>query len=173
MRRQTIERLLPAAYQRAATDQSVLAALLEVMETLHAPDEQVIGDFDAQFAPYTARPDFLPFLAGWVTLDHLVGVRRPGAADPLLIPAGRMRDLLAEASALAQVRGTPDGLRRFLEIATGVRGFEITEPSQRPFHFVVRVPATARAYAGVVGHIVEHEKPAATTFELELEEVPA
>jgi phage tail-like protein len=168
MRRQTIERLLPAGYQRAATEGSVLAALLEVMEALHAPDEQLIGDFDAQFAPYGARDDFLPFLARWVSLDHLVGVRRPGAAAPLLIPATRMRDLIAEAAALAQVRGTPGGLRRFLEIATGVRGFQIDQTPQRPFHFVVRVPYSAAALAGVVKHIVDHEKPAATTADVEI-----
>jgi len=36
MRHQAIERLLPAAFQRAATPGSPLRALLEVMEELHA-----------------------------------------------------------------------------------------------------------------------------------------
>lgn len=167
MRRQTIERMLPAGYQRAATPHSVLSALLEVMDGLHAPAEEIIAGFDTQFAPYSARPDFLPFLAHWVTLDHVVGVPRPGGTHPLLLPPARVRDLIAEAAALAQVRGTPGGLSRFLEIATGVSGFAITEPPQRPFHFVVQVPPAARGYAGVIGHIVAHEKPAATTFELQ------
>jgi len=173
MRSQTIKRLLPAAYQHAAIDGTVLAALLDVMEALQAPDEKLIGDFDEQFAPYTARDDFLAFLARWVTLDHLVGVHRPGSSEPLLIPSPQMRNLIAEAAALAQVRGTSDGIRRFLEIATGVRGFEIIETPDQPFHFTVRVPADARAYAGVVTHIVNHEKPAATTADVQVVEATA
>lgn len=167
MHSKTIERLLPAAYQRAAKQEpSVLAALLEVMELLHAPDEEVIEEFDALFGAYTTRDGLLPFLAGWVALDYLVGVRRPGAADPLLVPPARMRDLIAEAASLAQERGTPAGLCRFLELATGVRGFEITEPPGAAFHFVVRMPPAAQPYRGVVELIVQHEKPAATTFEV-------
>jgi len=173
MRSTTIKRLLPGAYQHAADDGSVLAALLDVMEVLQAPDEELIGDFDAQFAPYTARDDFLAFLARWVTLDHLVGVRRPDSSDPLLIPSTQMRNLIAEAAALAQVRGTADGIRRFLEIATGVRGFEIIATPDQPFHFTVRVPADARAYAGVLTHIVDHEKPAATTVDVQVMEATA
>jgi phage tail-like protein len=173
MRSQTIKRLLPAAYQRAANDETVLAALLDVMEVLQEPDEELIGDFDAQFAPYTARDDFLAFLARWVALDHLVGVRRPGSSDPLLIPPTQMRHLIADAAVLAQVRGTSDGIRSFLEIATGVRGFEIVETPDQPFHFTVRVPAEARAYVGVVKHIVNHEKPAATTADIQVKEATA
>lgn len=162
--------MLPAAYQRAAKDEgNVLSTMLELMSALHEPDEEIIADFDAQFAAYTAREDFLPFLCGWVALDHLVGVRRPGVQDPLLLPAARVRDLLAEAAALAKVRGTADGLCRFLAIATGVDGFAVDESPRRPFHFVLRVPVAARPMAGVIRHIVEHEKPAATTFELQLE----
>jgi phage tail-like protein len=173
MRSQTIKRLLPAAYQHAADDETVLAALLDAMEVLQAPDEELLGDFDAQFAPYTARDDFLAFLARWVALDHLVGVRRSGSSDPLLIPSTQMRNLIAQAAALAQVRGTSDGMRRFLEIATGVPGFEIVETPDEPFHFVVRVPVDARAYAGLAKYIVNHEKPAATTADVQVAEATA
>jgi phage tail-like protein len=166
MRRQAIERLLPTAYQRAAVEGSVLGALLDVMETLHAPDERLLADVDALFAPYTAPERFLPFLTGWVTLDYLVGVPRPGGDVRLPLPAGRVRDLIANGAALAKLRGTPIGLRWFLQIATGATGFAIDEPADRPFHFVVRVPPDARAYLGVINRIVEMEKPAASTFEV-------
>lgn len=176
MHRRTIERLLPTAYQRAAVPGSVVNALLEVMEALHAPDEEILADVDALFAAYSAREDFLPFLASWVTLDYLVGVPssraavRPGgvprAEGPLLLPAERIRDLIANAATLAQMRGTPAGLARLLTIATGVEGFTIRESPERPFHFVVEVPAAARDLWGVIGLIVEHEKPAAATFTL-------
>jgi phage tail-like protein len=166
MRRQTIERLLPTAYQRAATDGSVLQALLDVMETMHAPDEELLANVDALFAPYSAPERFVPFLTGWVTLDYLVGVPRPGGEIRLPLPAGRVRDLIANGAALAKLRGTPVGLQWFLQIATGVTGFQIEEPPARPFHFVVLVPPDARAYLGVIRRIVEMEKPAASTFEV-------
>jgi phage tail-like protein len=157
MRRRSIERLLPTAYQRAAVDGSVLAALLDVMEALHAPDERLLEDVDVLFAPYTAPERFVPFLTGWVTLDYLVATHQP------LLPSGRLRDLVANGAALAKLRGTPIGLRWFLQIATGATGFVIEE---RPFHFVVRVPPDARAYLAVINRIVEMEKPAASTFEV-------
>ncbi|MGH3520316.1 MAG: hypothetical protein ACRDQ7_23615 [Haloechinothrix sp.] len=178
MRKQTIERLLPTAYQRAAVADSVLSALLEVMEALHAPDEEILADVDALFSAYSARQDFLPFLASWVTLDYLVGVPssraavRPGgvprAEGPLLLPAERVRDLIANAASLAQVRGAPLGLTRFLTVATGVPGFAVRESTDHPFQFVVEVPEQARGFWGVIGLIVEHEKPAAATFSLSL-----
>jgi phage tail-like protein len=166
MRRQAIERLLPAAYQRAATEGSVLRALLDVMEGLHEPDERLLADVDVLFAPYTAPERFVPFLTGWVTLDYLVGVPRPGEPVRLPLPAGRVRDLIANGAALAKLRGTPIGLRWFLQIATGATGFVIDEPPQRPFHFIVRVPPEAAQYVAVINRIVEMEKPAASTFEI-------
>ncbi len=182
MRRQTIERLLPAAYQRAAVPGSVLSALLEVMETLHAPDEEILADVDALFAAYTARQDFLPFLASWVTLDYLVGPPRtraavrqggvPRAEGRLLLPAERIRDLIAHSAELAPMRGTLLGLTRFLTIATGCDGFVIRESADRPFHFMVHIPREASAYRGVIGHVVEHEKPVAATFTLSHDEGP-
>ncbi|RBI96481.1 phage tail protein, partial [Micromonospora provocatoris] len=59
MRRAAIERLLPAAYQRAAGPGSVLGALLDVMEALHAPDEAVLADVDALFGPYRTPDGFV------------------------------------------------------------------------------------------------------------------
>lgn len=176
MRTPTIERLLPSAYQRAAVPGSVLAALLEVMEALHAPDEEILAGVDALFGPYTCRENFLPFLAGWVTLDYLVGVPRSRATEagagvprvdgPLLLPAERVRDLVDNAAELVRLRGTPEGLIRLLTVATGVAGFAVEEPPDRPFHVVVVVPEAARRHEAVIALIVEREKPAATTFGL-------
>lgn len=166
MRRQAIERLLPTAYQRAAAEGSVLRALLEVMAALHEPDERLLADIDVLFAPYTAPERFVPFLTGWVALDYLVGLARPGDPVRLPLPAGRVRDLMANGAALAKLRGTPIGLRAFLQIATGATGFVIEEPPQRPFHFIVRVPPDAAQYVAVINRIVEMEKPAASTFEI-------
>ena len=169
MRHQAIERLLPAAFQRAATPGSPLRALLEVMEELHAPDEAILDSVDELFRPYRTPDAFVPYLAGWLALDHLLpapGRSAPGGQLPM--PVGRLRDLVAHGAELAQWRGTPTGLRRTLEIATGVTGFGIDEPPGRPFHVVVRVPPAAADQMALVRRVVDTEKPAATTAEVVL-----
>ncbi|MEU9515005.1 phage tail protein [Micromonospora sp. NPDC048169] len=164
MRRAAIERLLPAAYQRAAGPGSVLGALLDVMEALHAPDEAVLADVDALFAPYRTPDGFVAYLTRWVAMDHVVAALRADA--PLPLPAGRLRDLVAHGALLARWRGTPYGMRTALELATGVTGFVLDEPPDRPFHLVVRVPPAAAGRLALVTRIVEAEKPAAVTVEV-------
>jgi phage tail-like protein len=166
MRRAAIERLLPAAYQRASVDGSVLRALIDVMETLHIPDEQILAESDELFAPYRTPDRFAAYLLRWVAMDHvLAGPSRDAAA----LPVGRLRDLVAEGAALARWRGTPYGMRRALSIATGVRGFVIDEPADRAFHFVVRTPQAAADQLALIQRVVEAEKPAATTFEVRVD----
>ncbi|MFI6131646.1 phage tail protein [Micromonospora sp. NPDC051141] len=164
MRRTAIERLLPAAYQRAAGPGSVLGALLDVMETLHAPDEAVLADVDALFGPYRTPDGFVAYLTRWVAMDHVVATPRADAPPPL--PLGRLRDLVAHGALLARWRGTPYGMRTALELATGVTGFVLDEPADRPFHLVVRVPPAAVDRLALIGRIVEAEKPAAVTVEV-------
>ncbi|MFG3298359.1 phage tail protein [Micromonospora chersina] len=164
MRRAAIERLLPSAYQRAAGPGSVLGALLDVMEALHAPDEAVLADVDALFAPYRTPDGFVAYLTRWVAMDHVVAA--PRADAPLPLPLGRLRDLVAHGALLARWRGTPYGMRTALELATGVTGFVLDEPADRPFHVVVRVPPAAADRLALVTRIVEAEKPAAVTVEV-------
>ncbi|MEH0929034.1 phage tail protein [Micromonospora sp. CPCC 205558] len=171
MRRSAIERLLPAAYQRACVPGSVLWALLDVMEGLHAPDEAILAEVDALFDPYRAPDGLVVRLTRWVAMDHVVASPRPDA--PLPLPVGRLRDLVANAALLARWRGTPYGIRRALELATGTSGFAIDEPAERPFHVVVRVPAAAADQLPVITRIVEAEKPASATVEIVLEEEPS
>ena len=161
MRSDRIARLLPSAYQRAATPGSVLCGLLDAMEELHEPSEAVLAAFDTLPAPYRAPDALLPFLTRWVALDHL-GIT--GA-----VPAGRLRDLVACGAYLARWRGTATGLRALLETATGVTGFVVEETADRPFHIVVRVPATAANRLDLVRRLVVLEKPAATTCDVVLE----
>jgi len=154
MRSTAIERLLPAVYQRAVTPGSVLAALLEVMAAMHAPSEAVLASVDSLAAPYRTPDDLVAFLVRWVALDHVAG-------PP--IPVGRLRNLVARSAYLAQWRGTATGLCAVLETATGVTGFAVEEPADRPFHLVVRVPPAARDQFDLVARIVSAEKPAAAT----------
>jgi phage tail-like protein len=179
MRAQVIRTLLPAAYQRAAAADGVLTALLEVMADLHQPSEDLLESVEDLFHPYRAPQAMVAFLSGWVAIDH-IGVHRPAslgadsadAAAQLLVAPGRLRDLAAEAMHLAQWRGTAYGLRRTIEIATGVRGCVLTEPAGRPFHLVIRLPASAAEHEPLVRLITEQEKPAATTFEIVIEPEP-
>ncbi|MEV4711503.1 phage tail protein [Micromonospora sp. NPDC049374] len=171
MRRAAIERLLPAAYQRAAVPGSVLWALLDVMEALHAPDEAVLAEVDALFAPYRAPAPMVAYLARWVAMDHLVTAPRRDV--PLPLSLNRLRDLVAHGAALAAWRGTPEGLRTALELATGVTGFVLDEPAERPFHLVVRVPPDAADQLALIDRIVAAEKPAAVTAEITVEDVPS
>lgn len=156
MRRSAIERLLPAGYQQVAGPGTVLAALLDVMEGMHEPSERVLAAVGELFSPYRTRDDLVPFLIGWVAADHL----------PLSIPVGRLRNLVATGATTAQWRGTAAGLRAVLETATGVPGFAVEEPADRPFHIVVRAPDAAQSQLSLVRHIVEVEKPAAVTCEV-------
>lgn len=166
MRRDAIERLLPAAFARAATPGSVLGALLDVMEALPAPDEAVLDSVGDLFDAYRAPDAFVAFLAGWVALDDLLAQRAPGGAARLPVPVGRIRNLVAESAALASWRGTPRGLRMLLETMTGVPGFVVEEPADRPFHVRVHVPADAAPYLDLVTRVVRTAKPAATTCDV-------
>ncbi|MGI5177260.1 phage tail protein [Dactylosporangium sp. CA-152071] len=154
MRHDDIVRLLPAVYQSAAQPGSVLTALLDVMEAMHAPAERRLTAVDELFAAYRTPDAFLPFLLRCVAMDHI------GRS----LPSGRQRDLVARAGDLARRRGTAGGLCALLETVTGVPGFTVEEP--RPFHVVVRVPDPARDQLSLIRLVVQQEKPAAVTVSI-------
>lgn len=149
MRRDTIAGLLPAAYQRVLHPSGVLDALLSVMEGLHEASEARLDAVEDLFHPYRCPNRMVPFLTRWVAADHL----------------GARRDVAARGAALAQARGTSAGLRDAIHTATGLSEVEIEEPAGRPFHLVIRIPAGCGQLERVK-HIVELEKPAATTYEM-------
>ncbi len=176
MKPNEIEQMLPGIFQRTVQEGTPLFALLEVMEALQAPDEAALDQLDAFFDPYRAPDAFVPFLASWVDLDWLL-IEIPEefketAPPPLPSGIGRLRELLAAATFLAQWRGTAKGLLRFLETATGVQGFGIEEQvlgpdgQLKPFHLRVRVPQEAAPYQIMIERIIESEKPAYVTYEL-------
>jgi phage tail-like protein len=147
MRSEDITLLLPAAYQRAYHPSGPLAALLEVMEDLHAASEEQLSHVEDLFHPYRCPERLLPFLAQWVAIDHL----------------GYRRDLVRGGAGLAQSRGTLAGLRQAIQLSTGISDVDIEEAG--PFHIVIRLPAGC-AQVEKIRHLVELEKPAATTFEI-------
>src|SRR5687768_9867082 len=100
MRPDVIAGMLPAAYQRALHPSGVLSALLGVMEVLHEASEHQLDHVEDLFHPYRCPERMVPFLARWVSVDHL----------------GSRRDLVANGTALAQSRGTRPGLRDAISI---------------------------------------------------------
>jgi phage tail-like protein len=160
LRRAEIEALLPAVFQAAVPASRPLAALLDVMEQLHARSEAEFAELDRFFDPARAPEAFVPFLARLVHLD-------------LEVTTGldRLRTLVARAVWLSHWRGTCVGLIEFLETATGVAGFQIDEPAAngpatRPFHIRVTAPAALRDHEDMLQRIIRQEKPAFVTHEL-------
>ncbi len=179
MKTSEIEQLLPGIFQRTLQPGRPLAALLELMESLHAPAEGVLDRLDEAFDPRRAADRFVPMLARWTNLERLFEQRLRGkeVAPHQVMPTGlgRLRELIAGASYLSQWRGTRKGLLLFLEIATGIEGFDIDEHVldadglPRAFHLRVSAPAAADPYRDLIREIIESEKPAYVTYELVIE----
>jgi hypothetical protein len=81
--------------------------------------------------------------------------------------------LIARAAYLSQWRGTRKGLIAFLETATGASGFELDERvndaagQPRAFHMRVRAPHALEVHRALIERIIESERPAYVTYELE------
>jgi hypothetical protein len=208
MRRAEIERLLPTVYQLALNPvegwvmepDRRLGAVLDAMETIHHPIEEILDQLEAWLDPRRAPAPFVPYLASWVDLDRMTGAEaitaiggraagqpgQPGQAALAMAAAtasampvsglARLRELVASAAELARWRGTRRGLLQFLHIATGLTGFEVDEEPRlpggrpRPFHFVLRGPVEAEPMRPLIERIVESEKPAYVTCDIQLGE---
>ena len=180
MKRVEIQRLLPGIFQQTVRPGSPLFALLESMEDLHAPTEKTLAGLDAIFDPRRTPDEFVPYLTGWVDLDWVLDRAASGnfegeTADPISTGLGRLRELASNAASLSQLRGTIQGLIKFLSTATGVKGFKIEEnvpaaevPNSplRPFHIHISAPAAAKPHERLIRRIIESEKPAHVTYEL-------
>jgi phage tail-like protein len=174
MKKEQIKRLLPSVFQNAVQPGNPLFAILDVMETMHAPSESALDSLEANFDPYRAPEAFVPYLASWVDLEVLLDVPRMESPSSTASPStglGRLRELTAAAATLSQWRGTRQGLSLFLETATGAK-LEIDEQVAgadgkiRPFHLRVTVPKELAEHRILIERIVELEKPAYVTHEL-------
>jgi phage tail-like protein len=161
--------LLPEVIRSTTSPGSPLAALAAAADDMHAPVAAVLDHLDAALDPFRASPAFVRYLAGWVDLAWTgagdgFGETRSGAG----LAVDRLRDLVAASADLAARRGTPAGLVRFLEIATGVEGFRV-EPVPGEFHVRVSVPAEAAEHLDLVRHVVRTLRPAHVTSEVGLD----
>jgi len=174
MQVEQIRNLLPAVYRRTWRPGSPLDALLASMAALLGPAEQAIQDFPRYLDPRLTPDQFVPLLARWVDLTHLFEARLRGRDVSVhgLMPTGlgRLRELIANAAYLSRWRGTSHGLTTYLQIATGLDGFEVDENFDRDsrprrFHICVRGPAEAEPHRALIEEIIRSEKPAHLTFE--------
>ena len=171
MKQEAIVERLPDVFKQAATGEgNPLAAVLGVMEELHARDEDILADFGRYVDARRTTDEFVPYLAAWVDYAWLLLDPPDNPYADVELPfaggLGRLRELIASAAAESKWRGTSAGLVRLLERATGVQGFRVeetvTDESNRPLPFRVRVivPREGEHYRDLVQRIVEHEKPA-------------
>ncbi|MCW5801161.1 MAG: hypothetical protein KIT31_02015 [Deltaproteobacteria bacterium] len=115
-------RYLPGTYARRDDDDPTGAIFLERMLAMFEHElTRIEGRYESvarQVDPRAADPEWLRFLAAWFDLY----------LDPAL-PLERRRLLVAEVHTLYARRGTPEGIRRYLEIITG-RAPSIVEGQQ-------------------------------------------
>lgn len=149
-------RYLPEIYH---TD--FMARFLGIFEALLMPVEWTVDNFDLFLSPGAAPQAFLPWLSSWFGL----------AFDETWSEAQR-RTLLAEASRLYAMRGTPWALSRMLEIYTGQKpAIDDAGKDLKPYTFTVRLQGKQhKANRKAIQQLIEANKPAHTAFVLEIEE---
>jgi phage tail-like protein len=187
MKQDEIQQLLPVIFQRTLSSGSPLTTILEVMEQMHSPAEAVLDNLDAYFDPRRTPSAFVPFLARWLDLERLFDVSvlrtapdRATAAptSPISTGLSSLRELTAVAAELSRWRGTAKGLLLFLETAMETRGFVVEDQvvgnngRVQPFHLKIRAPAITRPHQTLMERIIESEKPAYVTYELEFFQPP-
>jgi phage tail-like protein len=179
MKQDEIKKLLPGVFERTVRPGNPMTALLDVMEHMHTPSEEILARLDTYFNPYTTPDAFVAYLAGWVDLEMFLSEAPEDFANsaPPTFPSGvgRLRELVASAAYLSKWRGTGKGLLLFLEIATGVQGYTVDEHVKDkdgldiPYHIRVSAPAITAPYEPMIRRIIQLEKPAYVTYELEFE----
>ncbi len=165
---------LPEVFRTAAQQSPPLRGLSSAADALLAPVARALDQIDTLADPYRAADHVAAALAWWVDLgwltapDATVTARRPEVSPRLRsvlaggVPA--LRDLVAASPELSELRGTAAGIRRFLELATGVEGWQIEASGE--CHVVVRIPAEAADQTAIAEIIVAATKPAHVTAEL-------
>lgn len=134
-----------------------MGKFLALFESIWAPLEWQVENFDLYLNPRTAPAGFLPWLANWFDVvfdDSWEEEQR--------------RQLLLEAHDIYARRGTKSSLERVLGIYVGQR-VEIDDQSEElePFTFLVRIPKKEFEMNRVlVERLIDVNKPAHTSYTL-------
>lgn len=171
MKHDAIAALLPDAFVAADRPGTPLAAALDVMEALHAPDEALLDAAHLLFDPYRAPLKMLPLLASWVGFEWLLAVGGSAEEVAAAFPGGtvRLRNLVAAAAGLSRSRGTARALLELAEIATGVTDLRFSSDPSRPFELTLHAPARAAPYEALLRRLVAEEKPAHVVIHVHVE----
>jgi len=167
---------LPAFYR----EDDFTGRFLNIFEDILKPIESVVDNLAFYFDPGTTPQSFLPWLASWVGL--VLDERWPEA---------KRRELIKSMAELYRWWGTKRGLSEYLRIYTGImpqilehapatqpetntnpdtaktRG---TEEQAHCFTVILEVPDVSTIDADIVRSIIESEKPAHTTYILQISE---
>ncbi|MBE9592207.1 MAG: phage tail protein I, partial [Proteobacteria bacterium] len=101
-------RYLPAVYQEHLGSKEFLERFLSIFETVFYDLETEISQVFKHFDADTVPQEFLAWLASWLNL-----------ALEEEWPEEKKREFIQQASLLYKRKGTPDGIRKFIEIYTG------------------------------------------------------
>src|ERR671938_879784 len=125
--------------------------------------EATIGRLADYLDPMTTGPEFLPWLAGWVTLSL--------RAD---WDEATKRSFIQQIVPLYRLRGTRDGLQRMLELYTRER-VDVDDAFEQPaYFFQVQLtlreadPDLLRRKQQIARAIIDQEKPAHTFYALQV-----
>ncbi len=153
----TFLRYLPDIFQ----ENDFLKRFLHIFEYIWEPLEQRQDLIAMYFDPRTCPASFLPWLASWLGLsfhEHW--------------PEARHRHLLAQAMELYSWRGTNYGLKRMIEVCTGLTPV-ITESPSQPFVFTIRItlpPGSSDETfdRDLIEELIQAHKPAHAGYLLEV-----
>ncbi|MGE0642618.1 MAG: phage tail protein [Nitrospira sp.] len=130
---------LPAAFSEPHGEGQLFRDFLAAFDDILFADKglrSAIQSLGGYLDPQTAPSEFLPWLASWmgVTLYHR-------------LPTPRQRQFIANAADYYRYRGTPQNLRRLLELFTGA-AVEIEEPTFKVFQVGVQSAIGCETYIG-------------------------
>jgi phage tail-like protein len=169
---------LPAIYQ----EEEFIGRFISIFEQAYDPAVETIDNLWAYLDPLTAPEALLPFLAHWVAWE----------LDPRW-SSQQQRRLIKNAIPIYRWQGTRWGLRFFLHLYTGLpldeEHIKITEVFEqgfvlgktligqdsmigggRPYHFIVELHLDYpnQVNEAIVREIIERQKPAFSTYELDI-----
>lgn len=144
---------LPGIYH----DNTFTIRFLALLESILAPIEWDINNFDLYLDPNTAPASFLPWLANWfgMRFDHTWTEER-------------QREFLRHAADLQARRGTAVGLQQLLKIYTGETAV-IDDTQTDDYTFRVSLPLPPNTpLRQQINRLITSYKPAFTNYELVL-----
>jgi len=156
---------LPAIFrQEPFVGQFLLAFETVLSGTASQPGlETTIGGIASLFDPSATEADFLPWLAGWVTLSL-----HPDWDDQT------RRSFIKQIVSLYKLRGTLPGLLQMLKLYTREPVAIYDAFDDRPFFFEVQLtlsvadPALLQTTQQIARAIIDQEKPAHTYYALQI-----